>query len=222
MHKRRKMTVRTTTILVLLMIIGATVAGLLLWNRLPDQMASHWNINDEVDGYMSKFWGMFMMPLITLGMFALFLVIPAIDPLKANIAKFREAFNLFIVLIVAFMLYIHGLTLAWSLGYTNFRMSTSMLPAMGLLFIFIGYMLRKAKRNFFIGIRTPWTLSSDTVWDKTHQLGSILFIAAGALALVGSIIGGFTAFLLIFIPLIGSTIFLVVYSYVLYQREIKA
>ncbi len=216
------MTVRTTTILVLLMIIGATVAGLLLWNRLPDQMASHWNINDEVDGYMSKFWGMFMMPLITLGMFALFLVIPAIDPLKANIAKFREAFNLFIVLIVAFMLYIHGLTLAWSLGYTNFRMSTSMLPAMGLLFIFIGYMLRKAKRNFFIGIRTPWTLSSDTVWDKTHQLGSILFIAAGALALVGSIIGGFTAFLLIFIPLIGSTIFLVVYSYVLYQREIKA
>jgi len=216
------MTTRTTTILVLLMILGATVAGLLLWNCLPDPMASHWNVNDQVDGYMPKFWGVFLMPLIVLGMSLLFLVIPNIDPLKANIAKFREAFNLFIVLIVAFMLYIHGLTLAWSLGYTGFRMSASMLPAMGLLFIFVGFLLRKAKRNFFIGIRTPWTLSSDYVWDKTHQLGAVLFMASGVLALVGGIFGGTTAFWFLFAPLIGSTLFLLVYSYVLYQRETKA
>lgn len=216
------MTTRTTTILVLLMIIGATVAGRLFWNRLPDQMASHWNINDEVDGYMPKVWGVFMMPLITLGLFVLFLAIPNIDPLKANIARFRDSFNLFIILIVAFMLYIHGLTVAWSLGYTSFRMSASMLPAMGLLFILIGFMLRKAKRNFFIGIRTPWTLSSDTVWDKTHQLGAVLFMASGVLAFIGGIFGGTTAFWFLFVPLIGSTIFLAVYSYALYQRETKA
>ena len=203
------------------MIIIATVAGLMLWNRLPDQMASHWDINDQVNGYIPKVWGVFMMPLIVLGMSLLFLIIPNIDPLKANIAQFRETFNLFIVLIVAFMLYIHGLTLAWSLGYTNFKMSTSMLPAMGLLFIFIGFMLRKAKRNFFIGIRTPWTLSSDTVWDKTHQLGAVLFMASGVLAFIGGIFGGLTAFWFMFAPLIGSTIFLLVYSYVLYQRETK-
>jgi uncharacterized membrane protein len=216
------MTTRTTTILVLLMIIGAIVAGALLWNQLPDQMASHWDINDQVNGYMSKTWGVFMMPLVVLGMFVLFLVIPNIDPLKANIAKFREAFNLFIVLIVAFMLYIHALTLSWSLGNTDFKMSTSMLPAMGLLFIFVGFMLRKAKRNFFIGIRTPWTLSSDTVWDKTHRLGAVLFMASGVLAIIGGIFGGMTAFWLLFVPLMGSTLFLLVYSYVLYQREIKA
>jgi uncharacterized membrane protein len=122
------MTTRLTTIIVLILIVGATIAGLLLWNQLPEQMASHWNVNDQVDGYMPKFWGVFMMPLITLGMFVLFLVVPSIDPLKANIAQFREMFNLFIVLIVAFMLYIHALTLAWSLGYTDFKMSTSMLP----------------------------------------------------------------------------------------------
>jgi uncharacterized membrane protein len=145
------------------MIIAATLAGLLLWNRLPDSMASHWNVNDQVDGYMSRFWGVFLLPLITLGMLALFLVIPAIDPLKANIAQFRDAFNLFIVLMVAFMAYVYGLTLAWNLGYTGFKMSGAMLPALGLLFIFIGFMLRQAKRNFFIGIRTPWTLSSDRV-----------------------------------------------------------
>ena len=216
------MSTRTTTISVLLLLAAATAAGLLLWNRLPDQMASHWDINDQVNGYLPKVWGVFLMPLISLGMFVLFLAIPAIDPLKANIAKFRGAFNLFIVLIVAFMLYIHGLTLAWSLGDTDFKMSTSMLPAMGLLFIFLGFMLRQAKRNFFIGIRTPWTLSSDTVWDKTHQLGAILFMASGVLAFLGGIFGGMTAFWFLFVPLIGSTVFLLVYSYVLYQKEVKA
>ena len=216
------MSTRTTTIIVLVLIAAATVAGLLLWNRLPDQMASHWNINDQVDGYMSKTWGVFMMPLITVGLFVIFLVVPSIDPLKANIAQFREAFNLFIILIVAFMLYIHGLTLVWSLGYTDFKMSTSMLPAMGLLFIFVGFMLRKAKRNFFIGIRTPWTLSSDTVWDKTHRLGAVLFMASGVLAIIGGIFGGMTAFWLLFVPLMGSTLFLLVYSYVLYQREFRS
>jgi uncharacterized membrane protein len=90
------MTTRLTTIIVLALIIGATIAGLLLWNQLPDQMASHWNLNDQVDDYMPKFWGVFMIPLVTLGMFVLFLVIPNIDPLKANIAQFRGTFNLFI------------------------------------------------------------------------------------------------------------------------------
>lgn len=215
------MTTRTTTILVLMMILVATTAGLLLWNQLPDQMASHWNVNDEVDSYMPKVWGVFLMPLVTLGLFLLFLVIPNIDPNKANIAEFRESFNLFIVLFVVFMHYIHGLTLAWSLGYTGFKLSTSLLPAMGLLFIFIGFMLRKAKRNFFIGIRTPWTLSSDTVWAKTHQLGAVLFMASGVLAFIGGLFGGITAFWMLFVPLIGSTIFLVVYSYVLYRNETR-
>ncbi len=216
------MTTRTTSILVLLMIAGAAIAGLLLWNQLPEQMPSHWNIYDEVDGYMPKAWGVFLMPLVTLSLFGLFLVVPNIDPNKANIAEFRESFNLFIVLFVAFMLYVHGLILAWGLGYTSFKFDNALLPAMGLLFIFIGFMLRRAKRNFFIGSRTPWTLSSDTVWDKTHQLGAVLFMASGALAFLGGLFGGMTAFWMLFAPLIGSVIFLLVYSYVLYQRETKA
>lgn len=215
------MSTKTTLIISTILIVIAIIAGVVLWKQLPDQMASHWNANDEVNGYISKTWGVFLMPLVTLGMLALFLIVPSIDPLKANIAKFRESFNLFIVLIIAFMLYIHGLTLAWSLGFTNFRMSTAMLPFMGVLFIAVGFMLRKAKRNFFIGIRTPWTLSSDSVWDKTHQLGSILFMASGVLAIIGGFFGGMTAFWFIFVPLIGSSLFLVVYSYVLYRQETK-
>jgi uncharacterized membrane protein len=155
-------------------------------------------------------------------MLVLFLVLPGMDPLKANIAQFRESFNLFILLIVIFMLYIHGLTLVWSFGYQDFKMSAAMLPFMGVLFIAIGFMLKKAKRNFFIGIRTPWTLSSDSVWDKTHQLGSILFMASGVFAIIGGVFGGMTAFWLMFVPLIGSSLFLVIYSYVLYRAETKA
>ena len=215
------MSTRTTLIVSLVLIVAATLVGILLWNQLPEQMASHWDVNDQVNGYMPKFWGLFLMPLVTLGMLALFLVIPEIDPLKANIAQFREAFNLFIALIIGFMIYVHGLTLAWSLGYHNFKMSTAMLPFMGLLFIAIGFMLRKAKRNFFIGIRTPWTLSSDRVWDETHRLGAILFMASGVLAVIGGFFGGMVAFWMLFVPLIGSTLFLLVYSYVLYRRETK-
>ena len=215
------MSTRTTTIIVLIMIAAATLAGLLLWNRLPDQMASHWNVNDQVDGYMPKFWGVFLLPLITLGMFLLFLVLPSIDPMKANIAQFREVFNLFIVFIVGFMIYLYSLTLAWSLGYSNFRMGSAMLPALGLLLILIGFMMRQARRNFFIGIRTPWTLSSDTVWNETHRVGAVLFMISGVLSFIGGFFGGTTALWWLFAPLLGSTLFLLVYSYILYQRETK-
>jgi uncharacterized membrane protein len=216
------MNTRTTTIVVLILLIGATMAGLLLWNQLPDQMASHWDVNDQVNGYTSRFWGVFMVPLMALAMFLLFLVVPVIDPLKANIAKFRGIFNLFILFVIAFMIYLYVLTLRWNLGYTGFGMSRAMLPAMGLLFILVGYLMRQSKRNWFIGIRTPWTLSSDYVWEKTHQLGAILFMASGLLAFIGGFFGGMTAFWFFLVPLISSTIFLLIYSFVLYQRETKA
>ncbi|HSM71072.1 MAG TPA: SdpI family protein [Anaerolineales bacterium] len=216
------MTTRLTTIIVLVLIVGAILAGALLWNQLPDPMASHWNVNDEVDGYMSRFWGVFLMPLVTFGLFLLFLLIPNIDPLKANIAEFRGTFNLFIAFIIGFLMYVHALTLRWNLGYTDLGIGKAMLPALGLLFFIIGSMLRKAKRNWFIGIRTPWTLSSDTVWDRTHQIGGLLFMATGVLAVIGGFFGGSVAFWSLMIPVLGTTIFLVVYSYVLYQREAKA
>jgi len=215
------MSTRTTLIIVSILIVTSTLSGLLLWNQLPDPIASHWGVNDQVNGTMSKFWGVFLMPVITIAMLLLFLVIPSIDPLKANIAQFRDYFNSFIALIVAFMVYIYGLTLGWNLGFTSFRMSTAMLPAMGLLFIFVGVMIGKAKRNFFIGIRTPWTLSSDTVWDETHRVGGKLFIASGVLALLGAFFPDY-AFWFIMVPVIGTSLFTVIYSYVLFQREPKA
>jgi uncharacterized membrane protein len=159
-------------------------------------------------------------PLIATGMLLLFLAIPSLDPLKANIAEFRGSFNNFLVLMMIFLTYIYGLTLAWNLGYTSLRMSSAILPALGLLFFFIGDMMGKAKRNYFIGIRTPWTLASDTVWDETHRVGAILFKVSGLLTLIGVLLPATFAIWLI-VPLIGSAFFSAAYSYIVFRREMK-
>ncbi len=215
------MSTRATILLSIFLIVIASVISAAVYPRLPERVASHWNTANQVDGYMPRFWGAFLMPLVSLGLLALFLLIPQIDPLKANVEKFRGAFNGFIASIVVFMLYLHGLTLAWNLGYEQFDMGAALLPALGLIFILAGIMMRQAKRNYFIGIRTPWTLHSDRVWDETHRLGGTLFIASGLLALAGAFIPRY-AFWLLLVPLLGSTLFLVVYSYVLYRQETKA
>ncbi len=115
------MSTRKTVVFVLVLLLAATLAGVLHWNNLPDPMASHWDINDQVNGTMPKVWGVFLMPLISLGMLLLFMLIPEIDPLKANIAKFRETFNLFIAFMILFLTYVYGLSLAWNLWLHQFQ-----------------------------------------------------------------------------------------------------
>jgi uncharacterized membrane protein len=214
------MTTKLAFIISALLIVILLLAGVFLWNQLPEQMASHWNEKDEVNGYMGRFWGVFMLPLMMIGLTLLFFAIPLIDPLKANIAEFRLFFNAFIVVFNVYMAYIHVLTLVWNLGYTNFGLGRMMLPAIGLLFVFIGFMIKNAKRNYFIGIRTPWTLANDKVWDETHKLGSKLFIAGGIISLLG-IVFPKQAIMLLMVPIFASALIPVVYSYFLFRREEK-
>lgn len=214
------MSTRTTIFISVALIAIAILAGLLLWSRLPDPMPAHWNAAGEIDGYMSKFWGVFLIPIISIALAGLFLIIPNIDPLKANIAQFRAAFNWFIVVFMAYMLYVYALTLVAALG-TPFNMTLMLLPAVGLLFIGMGYLMSGAKRNFFIGIRTPWTLSSDTVWDKTHKLGSKLFMLGGVVTILCAFLGESGIWIML-VAMLGASFVPIVYSYVLYQRETKA
>lgn len=211
------MSTRTAAFTIVGLIGLAFLVALFLYPQMPDPMPSHWNAAGEVDGYMAKFWGLFLMPLLALGVFVLFLAIPRIDPLKANIAQFIRAYNLMMVLLIGYLLYVYALTLLWALGY-QFNMTFTLLPAMGLLFIAIGYLVGKAKRNFFVGIRTPWTLSSDTVWAKTHQLGKWTFVGAGVVSIVCAFLGevGFWIFTL---TLLAAAFVPIVYSYILWRRE---
>lgn len=210
---------RKSTIAVLLVILISFAIGIYLYPYMPERMASHWNAEGQVDGYMPKFWGLFLMPLISVGLLLLFLLIPKIDPLKKNIQKFRKYYDWFIVLLIAFLLYIYLLSLAANLGY-DFNMTTMMVPALGILFYYIGILTENAKRNWFIGIRTPWTLSSDVVWDKTHKLGGKLFKAAGVIALLGILAGGY-AIWFVLVPVIAVALYTLIYSYFEYQKQIK-
>ena len=204
-------------IITIIIILISFAVGVYFYNQFPDKVASHWNIQGEVDGYMSKFWGAFLMPIVCLGLFLLFLLIPRIDPLKRNIEKFRKYFDTFIVLIILFLFYVYLLTVFWNVGI-SFNMSRVILPAIGILFYYIGVLLKHAKRNWFIGIRTPWTLSSDNVWEKTHKLGSKLFKTAGVIALLGIFFQSL-AIWLILVPVILVSVYTIFYSYFEYKKE---
>jgi len=207
---------KKTTIIILLIILASFIIAIYMYPQMPDQMASHWNTQGQVDDHMSESWGLFLMPLISIGIFLLFLLIPKIDPLKKNVEKFRKYFDWFIVLIITFLFYIYLLSLFWNLGY-EFDMGFMMIPAIAVLFYFIGIMLKHAKRNWFIGIRTPWTLSSDVVWDKTHQLGSKLFKISAIIALIGIFFNEYAIWIAI-IPILVSVLYLLIYSYLEYQK----
>ncbi len=160
---------KKSTIIILLIILISFTTGIYFYPQMPGNIASHWNAQGEVDGYMSKFWGLFLMPIISLVLFLLFLFIPRIDPLKVNIEKFRKYFDYFMIIFFAFLFYLYLLTIVWNLG-ARFNMIQFLSPAFGVLFFYCGIMIENAKRNWFIGIRTPWTLSNEEVWNKTHNI----------------------------------------------------
>ncbi len=196
------------------------IMAISLYPKMPEKMALHWNTKGEVKGYLSKFWGLFLMPLISIGLFLLYLIIPKIDPLKKNIEKFRKYFDRFIILLFLFLFYLYLLMIFWNLGL-RFDIGKAIIPALAILFYYCGVLSEKAKRNWFIGIKTPWTLTSDEVWNKTHQLGSRLFKIIGLIMLLGFILKEYV-FWFILVPIIIVVIYLITYSYFEYQKVQKS
>jgi len=202
-------------ITILLILLSFSI-GIYFYPQMPDTIASHWNSQGEVDGYMSKFWGLFLMPIISLFLFFLFLFIPRIDPLKENIKKFKKYFDSFILLLFVFLFYLYLLTISWNLGL-RFNMVQFLVPAFGILFLYCSKLIEKAERNWFIGIRNPWTLSNDEVWKKTHQVGSQLFRIAGFIAFGGLVLPDIAIFLVIF-PALFFVFYINLYSYFEYKK----
>jgi len=208
---------RKSEIVAMGIILFSFIVGIYLYPQMPERMASHWNAKGEVDGYMPKFWGLFLIPIVSMLIFLLFIVIPKIDPLKQNIEKFRKYYDGFVVLMIAYLFYIYLLTLLWNTGI-RFSIVQLLVPAMGILFYYIGILVENAKRNWFIGIRTPWTLSSEKVWEKTHKIGGKLFKIAGIIAFIGIFFESYALFF-IFIPVILVATYTIIYSYFEYQKE---
>jgi len=210
---------KKSIIFALLIVLASFGASAYFYPQMPETVASHWDINGEANGYMSKFWGLFLMPIISLAIFLFFLAIPKIDPLKSNIEKFRKYFDAFIVVFLLFFLYVHLLTVVWNLG-VGFNMAQLMSPAFGVLFYYCGVLMEKAKQNWFIGFRTPWTISSAEVWDKTHRAGGALFKISGIIALGGLILPA-SAFYLVIFPILFFSLYITVYSYWEYKNTAR-
>ncbi len=157
--------IRVAVIAVLIITFAVTLA---IYPAAPDRIVSHWNAAGEADGSLSKFWGLFLIPFIMTGFVALLSVLPRIDPHKKNYEKFRDYYDGFILLFALFLLAIQVQIILWSLGYQISPNLTFPL-LIGVLFIYLGFLLGHAEQNWFVGIRTPWTLSSKTVWKKTHR-----------------------------------------------------
>lgn len=210
---------RRTELFILIAVIISFVIGIYLYPQMPEQMASHWNAQGNVDDYMSRFWGVFLMPFVFVGLALLFIAIPKIDPLKKNIEEFRKYYDGFIILFFIFMLLVYFQTILWNIGI---EISPNLVfpILMGLLFFYIGILLENAKRNWFIGIRTPWTLSSEKVWNKTHKLGSKMFKIAGIIVLIGFLFQKYAIYFIL-VPVLFVAFYLVVYSYFEYQKEKK-
>ena len=184
---------------------------------MPATLDSHWNSAGQADGTSSKFSGLFAIPIVSLVLFLVMLFIPRIDPRKENIKKFQGYYDAIVLVMVVFFFYVYVLSIWWNLGW-RFNFGIALLPAFTVLFWFMGLLLEKAKMNWFIGIRTPWTLSSERVWNKTHKVGARLFKVAALITLLGLVFRD-QAILFVIVPVVVFAIYLIAYSYVEYRRK---
>ena len=203
-----------------LVLILTALMTLVVYPMMPDVVVSHWNAAGDVNGTLPKFWGLILIPLLMFGFCALLVVLPRIDPLRENYRNFQAAYDGFILVFAAFFFFIQLEIILWGLGI---RISPNLtMPVMiGILFIYIGYLLEHAEPNWFVGIRTPWTMSSVSVWKKTHRMGAKLFKLAGVVSMAGVLAGPY-AYFFILVPVIAVAISTVMYSYMEFRKETAA
>jgi uncharacterized membrane protein len=207
---------RRAVVASVVLVVLQFAVGFYLYPQMPERVAIHWGLSGEADGYGSRFLGLFLIPVLSLLFLPFMLVLPRLDPSR-GIERFRGGYDWFVFGFLAYMGYAQGLSLAWNLGW-RFSFMKMLAPAMGGLFVGIGVLLRGARLNWFVGIRTPWTLSSEEVWDRTRELGSRMFMVSGGLAALGAFADGWLALALISVPVMLTGVYLVYYSYSEYQR----
>ncbi|KAA0006424.1 MAG: SdpI family protein [Thermoplasmata archaeon] len=197
--------------------IASLAISIYFYPFVPEKMASHWNAEGKVNGYMPKNVALFLIPFIILFLSLLFIAIPKVDPMKSNIKSFKKYYDGFVILFLIFMLSLHIQIILWNTGLKiPFNLFIPLWVA--ILFFYIGILLENAQQNWFIGIRTPWTLSSEKVWNKTHRLGGKLFKIAAFIALAGIFFPKY-AIWFILLPALAFAFCLIAYSYFEYQKS---
>jgi uncharacterized membrane protein len=202
-------------VLVVLLAVAASAA---VYGRLPERMPTHWNVTGEVDGYGSRLEGALLLPATIALMAALVPVLPRIDPRRRNYDKFRPTYHLVMNAVLTFMLGMHLVLLASGLGW-RVPVERVVAVGVGLLLVLLGNVLPRTRSNWMLGIRTPWTLSSDRVWERTHRVGGYLLVGAGVVAITGALLpdprAGFVA---LGAGVLAAALGSVAYSYVAWRQ----
>ena len=202
----------------LLIVAAGLIASAVVYPDLPERMPTHWNLAGQVDGWSPRSWGAWMIPVMIAFLWALMRWLPSIDPRGKNYLKFGGAFEGIMLSVMLFMLALHGIMLRAALGHPV-AMERVAPVGVGILFIVIGNLLPRARPNWFVGIRTPWTLSSDRVWEKTHRVGGRLFVLGGVLLSLSTFLGaGWSRGVLVVVVVVCS-LGTVVYSYLEWRKE---
>ena len=203
----------------LLIIAAAVIASAVVYPRLPEGVPTHWNgMSGQPNGWSGRLMGAWMLPILLVAIWAFMRVLPAIDPRGSNYAKFGGAFEGIIVSIMLFLLALHIIILRAALGYPV-AMQRVVPIGVGALLVVIGNLLPRARPNWFVGIRTPWTLSSDRVWEKTHRFGGHVFVAGGLLIVLGALVMPQWAHVVLLTAILLCTATVLIYSYVEWKRE---
>jgi uncharacterized membrane protein len=198
----------------ILLIAAAVAATVLVYPHLPDQVPVHWNIHSQPDGYGPR-WTLFLFgPGFMAGVMLMTWVLPWLSPKRFEIDSFWRTYHLVMLLVFCMMAYVFAVML-WAGCGRAIDMGRAISFGVCLLFILIGNVMGKLRRNFYVGVRTPWTLTDERVWNATHRFAAKTFVAGGLIGLVLSIAGLFLWAILV--PLAGA-LAPVVYSLVYYKQ----
>ena len=210
MIKKNLKTLIITSIIILLPIL----AGVILWDKLPEQIPTHWNANGEVDDWSSKAFAVFGLPCIMLALQWLCALGTAADPKKANHPQ--KILHLVLWIIPVISVFLFALTYVAAFG-KEVRMELVMPLLVGLVLTIVGNYLPKCKQNYTIGIKIPWTLNSEENWNKTHRFAGRLWVVCGLALMLTGFFGGFWVFLPIVLVMVLVPM---LYSYLLHRKGI--
>lgn len=210
MIKKNWKVLSITSIVILLPIL----AGVILWNKLPEQMPSHWNAAGEIDGWSNKPFAVFGLPCILLAAQWLCILGSFADPKRD--AHPSKILHLVFWIIPVLSVVLHTITYAVALG-KEVRMEMVMPVLIGLLLAIIGNYLPKCKQNYTIGIKIPWTLNSEENWNKTHRFAGRLWLICGVAIMLTGFLGGFWIFLGVVLLMVLAPF---AYSYMLHRKGV--
>ena len=191
-----------------------------IWNELPEKVPMHWNIKGEIDRFGEKSELLLIPILFPLLVYIIFLIVPKIDP-KNKISKMGNKYQHIKILLTTFMS-ILALFIIYTAKNQSFANPSYIVLLIGILYIILGNYFKTIKANYFIGIRTPWTLENETVWKETHKLGGKMWFVAGIIVLISSLILEKQLNFTLFIIITGIiTIIPIAYSYFKFKNLIK-